>query len=63
MTWLHQELERYLRSLIERKFLDLYSPFYHNKLILAALPGLLSYYAAVYAAVRESEHIERQDYF
>jgi flavin-dependent dehydrogenase/Fe-S-cluster containining protein len=63
VTWLHEEIDRYLRALVERKFLVLHNPFYHNLLIMAALPGILGCYSAVYAAVRESEQIEKEDYF
>ena len=63
ITWLHQEIDRYLRALVERKFLVLHNPFYHNLLIMAALPGMLSCYAAIHSSVRGAEQIEKEDYF
>ena len=63
LGWLQEEIERYIRALIERKFLVLNSPLYQNLLTLAALPILLKCYTAVYASARKAAEPEPEDYF
>lgn len=63
LDWVNREIERFLRALIERKFLILRSPLYHNLLTLSALPRLLRFYTALNADKRKGETIERDDYY
>jgi len=63
LGWLDEEIERYMKALVERKFLTLNSPLYHNLLIMAALPILLRCYTAVYASVRKAPEPELEDYY
>ena len=61
--WLQTEVERYLRALVQRKFLLLNIPLLHNLCVLAALPDLLGVYAAAIACKRGATRFTEEDYF
>ena len=63
VPWLQEEIERFLRALIQRKFLISQVPLYHNLLILTTLPRILRFYTAVNASRRGATEISREDYF
>jgi len=60
--WMAPLVQRFLRALVQRKFLLLHLPIFHNLLLLNTVPKLLSFYSAVHAMKRNSATIERQDY-
>lgn len=60
--WLGPEIERYLRSLIERKFLLVQATLFGNLLVLAALPHLLLLYTVIHQLRRGGSTLERDDF-
>jgi len=61
--WIKQQSERFLKALIERKFLLGATPIFYNLMLLSALPRLLVIYAALQAWRRESKLLETEDLY
>ena len=61
--WLQGEVERYLRSLVQRKFLLLNIPLLHNLCVLSALTDVVQVYTAAHACKRGATRFTEEDYF
>lgn len=60
--WLFPQVERYLKALVERKFLLVQGTVYSNLLTLAALPHLLLHYTVIHQLQRGGSKVESEDY-
>lgn len=61
-AWVEEEIRRYLRALVFRKFLALDRPVLQNLLALYMLPPLLRTYST-FASLSRQAPLERQDYY
>lgn len=63
IDWIHLEISRYRRDLLQRKFLAIRAPLLHNLCLLSVLPNFLLTYSLLFSMHRGAERIEREDYF
>ncbi len=60
--WVHDEIQRYLRALVFRKFLALDRTVLQNLIVLYMMPPILRSYTILFSMVRGGE-VEREDYY
>lgn len=61
--WLFPEIDRYLRALVQRKFLLVQTPLLSNLCLLSSLPYILVYYTCLYSLKNGKSTPTREDFY